>query len=68
MRTIKKKGSFSEDFSLKKKKKGGNFLRLSILEQNSIYSNYISLLPNKYWVHITRWSFIDENGRHSVRA
>ena len=34
MRTIKKKGSFSEDFSLKKK--GGHFVRLSILVQNSI--------------------------------
>ena len=33
MRTIKNKGSFSEDFSLKK---GGHFVRLSILVQNSI--------------------------------
>ena len=39
VRTIKKKGSFSEDFSLKKKKKGiisAHFVRLSILAQNSI--------------------------------
>ena len=34
VRIIKKKGSFSEDFSLKKK--GGHFVRLSILVQNSI--------------------------------
>ena len=34
MRTIKKKGSFSEDFSLKKK--GGHFMRLLILMQSSI--------------------------------
>ena len=66
VRTIKKKGSFSEDFSLKKK--GGHFVRLSILVQNSIKQLHKSLLPNKYWVHITRWSFIGEYGPHSVRA
>ena len=34
VRTLKKKGSFSEDFSVKKK--GGHFVRLSILVQNYI--------------------------------
>ena len=66
MRTIQKKGAFSEDFSLKKKR--GSFREALTLVQNSIEQLHKYLLPNKYWVHITRWSFIGENGRHSVRA
>ena len=44
MRTIKKKGFFSEDFSLKKKE--SHFVRLSILVQNSILQQNPSFQTN----------------------
>ena len=66
MRTIKRRRSFSEDFSLKKKR--GSFREVLNLSANFYLATTLILLPNKYWVHITRVSFIGENGCHSVRA
>ena len=60
MRTIKKKGSFSEASSFKKR---GHLVRLSILVQNGGLS-----LSKKNIGYISRGGFISENGSHSVRA
>ena len=47
--------------SVFRKKKG------SYSEALNLSAN-INPSPNKYWVHIKRWSFIGENGGHSLKA
>ena len=69
VRTLKRRWSFSEDFSLKEK--SGSFREALNLSAN-FYLAITLILPSNislYWVHITRWSFIGENsGCHSARA
>ena len=60
MRAIKRKGLLVKPSVFRKKK--GSYSEALNLSAN------INPSPNKYWVHIKRWSFIGENGVHSLRA